>query len=70
MIELLIVVMIWLMIAATVAICAAYHRYKKREFWLMERKWAREDREARLEQDRLDMEKALKMLKDHDENST
>lgn len=64
MIELSIVTMMWLIIIAAIAICAAYHRHKKRQFWLMQREWARNERETRLKQDYLDMEKALKMLKD------
>lgn len=51
-----------LILAAAIAICAAYYQHKRREIWLMEREWAREDREARIEQDRLDIEKGLQIL--------
>ncbi len=51
-----------LMIVAAVALCVAYRRHKKRQFWLMQREWARKEREFRLEQGRLDMEKGLQIL--------
>lgn len=49
-------------ILAVIWLCETYARRQRRRLWLTQRQWDREDREARREQDRLDMEEGLRLL--------
>ena len=53
-----------LILLAVIVLGTFYSQHKQHQLWLMERTWLREDREARLKQDHLEMEKALQLLKD------